>query len=65
LDIHFNEINGHIRVADSEAFLTPELKSRILAELMMEIDLRDRQKRRLASDTQLRRSAIEPPEEVA
>jgi hypothetical protein len=65
LDIHFNEINGLIKVADTEALLTPQMMNRIVTEVMAQISLKDRQRRNLDADAKLRRSAIEPPERVA
>jgi hypothetical protein len=65
MDVHFNEINGHIKVADTEAFLTPQMMNRIVAETMRQTEMKDQQRRRLEADTRLRRSTIERPEGVA
>jgi hypothetical protein len=65
VDVHFNEINGHIRVADTEALFTPQMLDRIVAETIRQFEAKHQQRRRLDADTRLRRSAIDPPEGVA
>jgi hypothetical protein len=65
VDVHFNEINGQIKVADTESLLTQQLLSRIVSEVMAQIALKERHKQNLDQDTRLRRRAIEPPERVA